>query len=394
MSVLCCYAPHFLYRLACQADQALRNRPVALIGSDDAAWAVSPEAGALGLAAGMPPRQIRARCPEARLQPLDLPAIEAARKAWLDQVGRLELPTEAAGWGAAYLDLSPLTRDSREVSLIARDLGRSMRASLGEALQPALGWDSGKFTARAAALRTRPGRMKLVAAADEKRFLAPLPVSLLPLPPATLQQLSWLGIRTMGAFAELPEAAVWQRFGQDGKLALALARGKDKRPVRSTLGAAAEITRLSWDPGMEVIPPILAELERELERILTGLRAALQGCLGLSLTLYFADHSARAILIRLMQPTTDIQKLLWRIQHELTLLNWPDALTALEMTQETGELPVQQLSLFSSEGVAAQSIAELVTPLRARHGGIFFQGDVTEETHPLPERRSRSVLLA
>ncbi len=393
MSVLCCYAPHFLYRVACQANQTLRNHPVALIGPDGEIWAVSPQAGALGLAAGMLPRQVRARCPEALLYPLDLPAIETANAAWLGYLGELALPTEAAGWGAAYLDLSPVTRERREVALIARDLGRRMRAALGEALQPALGWDSGKFTARAAALRTVPGHMKLVAAADEKRFLAPLPVSLLPLPPATHQQLGWLGIRTIGAFAELPEAAVWQRFGQEGKLALAFARGKDKRPVLSTRTAAAEITRLRWDPPVELMPPVLAGLEREVARFLTRQRTALQGCLGLTLTLHFADQSARTLLIRLMQPTTEIQKLLWRIQHELTVLNWPAALVAVEMTQETGELPLQQLSLFSSEADGAQSVADLIPPLRARHGGIFFQGELTEQTHPIPERRSRRVAL-
>ena len=176
MSVLCCYAPRFLYQVACREHQTLQGHPAALLGPDEVVWTVSPEAHRTGIAAGMSPRQVRARCPDAVLHRLDLAMLEAAQQSWLGSLGELALPTEIAGWGAAYLDISPVTRDSREARQIAGDLGRRMRLQLGEALQPAIGWDSGKFTARAAALRTRPGQMKLIAPADETRFLNPLPV--------------------------------------------------------------------------------------------------------------------------------------------------------------------------------------------------------------------------
>ncbi len=118
---------------------------------------------------------------------------------------------------------------------LAAELGRRLRGRLGVHLQPALGWDSGKFTAHAAAMQVAPGRIRLVDKAEEVRFLAPLPVTLLPLPPLHLQQLHWLGVRTVGQFAALPAAAVWQRFGAAGKLAHRWAQGKDDRPVRSRL---------------------------------------------------------------------------------------------------------------------------------------------------------------
>ncbi|MEZ4682096.1 MAG: hypothetical protein R2932_48610 [Caldilineaceae bacterium] len=393
MSVLCCHAPHFLYRVASCAERGLQERPVALLGPDESAWALSPAAGALGLHVGMMPRQIRATCPEARLHPLDLRAIEAAQQAWLGYLGELALPMEPADWGAAYLDLRPVTTDSQEVAAIAATLGRRMRQHLGAALQPALGWDSGKFTARAAALRTAPGRMKLVPAVQEKRFLAPLPLHLLPLSASTLQQLTWLGIETIGAFAALPDVAVWQRFGQEGKLALALARGRDKRPVQNHLDQRAAAIQLAWEPPTPLIPPVLAALETRLTPRLAQLRVDLQGCLGLALTLHFAEGSSRTVTLRLMQPTTMLETLLWRIQHELTLLCWPDALDTAEITLETGELPVQQLSLFAAETDRSQSVAELAALLKPRHGGIFFQGSVTEAIHPIPERRSRSVAI-
>ena len=52
-------------------------------------------------------------------------------------------------------------------------MGRLVRGALGPTLQPAIGWDSGKFTARVAALQVPAGRMRLVDQADEVRFLRP-----------------------------------------------------------------------------------------------------------------------------------------------------------------------------------------------------------------------------
>jgi len=260
MSVLYCHVEQFLYRVTCQAQPALSGRPVALLGPDDKVAAVSPEAAATGLAPGMRPQEVRTRCPDAGLYPLDLQVVYSAALGLRQALRGLELPLEVAGWGSAYLDLRPVTRQKDEVALLAAELGRTVRRQLGAALQPALGWDSGKFTARAAALRTQPGRMRLIAVDEEQHFLAPLPLSLLPLPPDTLQQLTWLGIRTLGEFAALPGTAVWQRFGPAGKLAQQWARGQDSRPVCAGPLSNAVTTQLECDPPTEQLPPVLAVL--------------------------------------------------------------------------------------------------------------------------------------
>ncbi len=138
---------------------------------------------------------------------------------------------EPHGWGAAYVDLGDLVRGHADAVALCREMGRAVRRELGEALQPALGWDSGKFTAQAAARRTPPGRLRAVDAVRERGFLQPLPVTLLPLAGEAVQRLGFLGLRTLGQYAALPPAAVWQQFGRAGKLAHRCARGEDDRPV-------------------------------------------------------------------------------------------------------------------------------------------------------------------
>ena len=151
---------------------------------------------------------------------------------------------EPHGWGAAYVDLGGLVRGHADAVAFCREMGRAVRRELGEALQPALGWDSGKFTAQAAARRTPPGHLRAVDAVRERGFLQPLPVSLLPLAGDVLQRLRFLGLRTLGQYAALPRAAVWQQFGRAGTVAHRCARGEDDRPViprRQEAHLAAEV---------------------------------------------------------------------------------------------------------------------------------------------------------
>ena len=160
MSVLCCHIPDFLFAVTRRREPELERaeRPVALLGSDQTVWAISPPARAEGICAGMSPRQARARCPDVCLRPLDTAACEAEHHALLGVMAHTGLPTEAQDWGAVYVDLRPVTTGMNDAQRLCADLGRQVRRELGEALQPALGWDSSKFTSRAAAHTSPLGR--------------------------------------------------------------------------------------------------------------------------------------------------------------------------------------------------------------------------------------------
>ncbi|MCB0187935.1 MAG: hypothetical protein KDE31_26890, partial [Caldilineaceae bacterium] len=224
-------------------------------------------------------------------------------------------------------------------------------------------------------------------------FLAPLPISLLPLPPATLQQLTWLGIRTLGAFGALPAAAVWQRFGDVGKLAHQWARGQDRRPVVPIKTANVIADQLTWEPPVQLVPPVLATLRRQLTPHLAQLRNQLQGCRGLQLTLHFADGATRRLQLQLLQPTTELQPLLWQLEAQLTTLSWPAALAEIALVVEIAELPVGQLSLFAEVDDPADSVTALAQQLQGRHGPIFYRSALVEAHHPVAERRAQQITL-
>jgi nucleotidyltransferase/DNA polymerase involved in DNA repair len=143
------------------------------------------------------------RCPEVAVIDADVLACRKTFETLLDVLERTGPTVEPHSLGAAYVDVGDLARKRDEGVELCKTMGRTIRQELGMTLQPALGWNSTKFTAQAAARHTRPGRLLAVDADDERHFLDPLPVALLPLSGDAQRRLGLLGLYTLGQYAEL-----------------------------------------------------------------------------------------------------------------------------------------------------------------------------------------------
>ena len=389
MSVLYCQIPNFLLNLTYRHSPALADRPLALLGTDERVWAVSPQAAHTGVQTQMTPRQAQLRCPGLLLHPLDVATCQAEQQAFTDLLTTWQLPVEEAGWGRAYLDLHTVAKDSKRVKPLASELGQHLRTTFGEPLQPALGWDSGKFTARAAAHTTQPGRIKLVSMSDEVPFLSPLPITLLPLPALALQQLTWLGIHTLGQFGALPSQAVWQRWGQPGKLAHQWAKGHDDRPVRSTVRPTAPPLRVEIDPPTEMLTFVLHALLDALNPLLRSLAERFEGIRQLQITLSFVEGSKRLLTLNFAEPIHQEKRLAHTLTTQFQLLNWPGELSRVEIAHPaTGELLPEQLTLFPElDTRPADPSPAFLQRLTHRYGDLFYKAILTDPHHPIAERR-------
>ncbi len=318
-----------------------------LLGSDERVWALSREARLSGMCSQMHARQTLMRCPDVLLRPLDLASAETEHSAFLAALTRTGLPVEAQTWGAAY---TALHGDAgNHIQPLCTEIGQQVHQALGDPLTPALGWDTGKFTAHAAASYAKVGHMRLVQHDDESRFLNPLPFNLLPLPSLSLQQLHWLGIRTLGQFARLPATAVWQRFGAAGKLAQAWARGRDTRPVNVNVQPLPEPIHVEFDPPTALHPVALAHIVKALRAPLRLLTEQLSGCHRLRVALQFADEGSRTVDCVFIEPVGDGVRLRALLAHQLETLNWPAELIAVHITiLETSELIAHQLTAATS----------------------------------------------
>lgn len=395
MSVLCCRVADFLVKLHLRHHPQLATRPFALLGPDQRVCAASPAAHQSGVLREMSPRQAQMRCPDVVLHALDGATSQAEQAALLAELTRWELPVEELGWGAAYVDLHLVATAPAEVRPLLADLGRRIQRSLGDNLQPALGWDSGKFTARAASACAAPGTMRMVGKAEEQRFLAPLSITLLPLAPAMMQQLQWLGIASLGQFAALPAAAVWQRFGQAGKLAQRWAQGKDDRPVGNTINAALPAIAVECDPPETRIDRVLDQLMHALRPALRQSAAEMTGWRRLSLQLWFMGGQDRTLSVILVEPVSQEPRLRAALAQQLQTLEWPGPLERAQvLVVDRAELPAGQLALFDEPAAPTAALTTLAHKLVGRYGARFFQAALTDAAHPAPERRARLTSLA
>ena len=126
-----------------------------------------------------------------------------------------------------------------------------------------VGIADGVFAAGLAAQQAPASQPLVVRKGGSAEFLAPLPVRVLALPgPGSLagaagndrladltDLLRRLGLKTLGAFAALPDQSVLGRFGAEGMLAHRLARGLEERTVRGRLPPP------DWTVAAELDPP-------------------------------------------------------------------------------------------------------------------------------------------
>jgi hypothetical protein len=307
MSILYCNIPHFPVALARRDRPELAERPLILLGPQARVFDASAEAAVCSVVPGLTSHVAQVRCPGAHLMDADVAYCRETFEELLQVLERFSEIVEPHGWGAAYVDLGDAAgvRDRRDALSLCSESGRAVRTSLGSAMQPALGWDNSKFTAQAAARHTRPGRLLAVDAKRERDFLAPLPVSLLPLPQESIQRLRFLGLRMLGQYAALPTAAVWQQFGHAGKRAHRYARGEDDRPVVSRHKAHTLWAGHEFDVPAVTRERVLAALRHVVEPLLAALREKQQACGQVRLAVRFDDGSAEEGTRTFLFPTAE-----------------------------------------------------------------------------------------
>ncbi len=422
-SVLYCTIPHFPAALMRREDPDLGNHPLILIGPDGRVLGTSAEPAACSVVAGMTAKIAEVRCPEAHLLEVDATRCQAESEALLQLLEQIASGVEPHGWGSAYLDLSGLTQNHSDAIALCREIGQVIRREMGADLQPALGWDSSKFTAQTATApgrwpgdRVQPGHFRVVTTPQEQGFLRPLPVTLLPLPEKVLQRLCFLGLRTLGQYAALSPSAVWQQFGRVGKLAHRCARGKDERPITPRGQMPHLATGIEFETPLVERERLVAELDRLVSPLLAELQGNLQACGKLRLTVQFDDGSTQERTRTFLLPIAEKGRVLRALSKLLDGLRSPhqsqrhnhgsdgiagtataisSLAVALEQIQDT---VVEQLTLFPLEGTdhrsaGAQKLREVQRYLASRFG-LPGCGDphlqraaISQPGAPLPEWR-------
>lgn len=214
-------------------------------------------------------------------------------------------------------------------------------------------------------------------------------MALLPLEQEALRRLGFLGLRTLGQYAALPAAAVWQQFGRPGRQAQRYARGEDDRPVVPRWQAPCLQATRDLEAPLVERERLLEAAGRLVAPLLAGVRERLQACGQVRLALAFEDGSAQEGTRSFLFPTADEALVERAVAQLLDRMRWPAAAVALTVTlEQIQDVVLEQLTLFPGESDRERKLQEVQRYLAARFGANRLRrAALLRPDAPLPEWR-------
>lgn len=243
----------------------LRGKPVVVAGSGPRAVVTtsSYEARRYGIFSATPAERARRLCPDAIFVTPDFELYRArSREVMALLRAEVEL-VEVMGLDEAYLDLSGYDH----YRAAARRVKDSVRAETG--LTCSVGIGPSKLVAKVASDAEKPnGFVELTREQACERFATASPGLVPGIGPKTVTKLEGLGITTLGALAQTPDARLRELFGARlGPHLAQLARFEDARPLQSVRVAKSESRETTFDHdlhGLDALEPVLERLTAEL----------------------------------------------------------------------------------------------------------------------------------
>jgi len=292
-------------------DTGLPAKPIVILRVwDDRVIDVSAEADATGICRGDSRQRVEQLCPQAVI----LAAREELYQSYHNQLRSVLLnftsAVETADLGELLIEVGALTQAFPTEADLALQIVSQIEAATH--LQPTIGIASNKYTALQAAHQcvAQAGRIIVVPDGQERRFLEPLPLSVLPdLPAEMARRLHLFGITTLGGFAQLPHAAVTLQFGSELAFYHDLARGIDPRPLTPQMPPPSISRTLRPLEPIRDRAMMLIAVERLATRIAQRLDEAGYHALALSVNVVTADDSEQSTGAPVKPPASDAEQL-------------------------------------------------------------------------------------
>jgi len=365
--VACLLIPGFELRAALRVRPRLALVPAALApqpGEEPLLGPVTAGAEEAGVKPGMRLGEALATCPSLALVDRDPASVE---REWEGVLRRLE----DAGFAVDPAEQGVVYFETRGVERLYGGVGPALEralAAVGSGWDPRVGAAGRRFTALAAASVARPGQIVLVQDQEERDFLEPLPLSLLPLPPDRYAELEGLGLRRLGELAQLPGHVVAERLGVEGRKAWRLAQGGRKARVRGRKPAFELAEAIAFPDAVANELTLRRALGSLLERLLARPERAGRPYRKLALAARLVDGGSWRRTVTLRDATTELHRLRAALGPKLQELPAPVLelrLEAVELAEHTG----QQLALVEPAGEeAAGRLREGLRQVRASTG--------------------------
>ena len=294
-------------------ERRLRDRPVIIApggGSRALVYDMSEEAYQAGVRKGMRLSRALRRCRDASIRPPHPCRYEQAMQALIRQAlpfSPLIEPGEKDGH--LFIDMTGTGRLWGAPADIAWRLRKQIRKNLE--LDPIWSLAANKLVAKVATRVVKPIGEYVVDTGDEEKFLAPLPVWLIPgIESGELRQMREFNLTRVSQVAALSPAQLQIPFGRRAQFIFEVVRGVDFTPVQPVdqpkPGVALEH---AFGEDTNDAARLDAALYRLLEQAGHALRQRRQVAGRLSVTLEFTDGIRRTRRFPVKSPTADEQAL-------------------------------------------------------------------------------------
>jgi protein ImuB len=365
--VACILVPGFELQVALHDRPRLALRPAALAqlpGTEPLLGPVTAAAEAAGVRPGMRLGEALATCPSLVLVERDALLV---RTEWEQVLVRLEdngFAVEPVEPGCLYFDTRGVERLYGGVSA---SLKRAL-AAVGSTWNACAGAADRRFAALAAAAIARQGQAVVVDDERTREFLAPLPLSLLPVEVKFRGTCEDLGVKKIGQLAGLPGSAVAERLGPDGRRAWSLARAEDGRKVSARPPATDLLEQLEFPEAVANELTLRRALTALLDRILARPERGGREIRKAALSARLVGGGSWRRTVTLREPSGERGTLRAALGPKLVELPAPVLSLGLELVA-LSESEGRQLALVRPEGEELESrLRDGLRQVRARAG--------------------------
>jgi DNA polymerase IV len=271
----------FFVSVECLKNSSLKGKPLIIGGSSDrgVVASCSYEARRFGIHSAMPVRLARQLCPDVLIISGDMESYsEYSRK--VTEVIASEAPLfEKASIDEFYLDLTGMDRFFGAYKWAVALRQKIIRET---GLPISLGMSVNKMVSKVATGEAKPNGEKQVPGGTERDFLAPMPVSKIPMAGAkTCQLLASMGVETVQTLREIPVELMEKILGKNGIELWRRANGIDDTPVTPYSDRKSISTENTFQKDTMDVKMLKSLLTRMVEEIAHKLRVdqKLAGCI-------------------------------------------------------------------------------------------------------------------
>jgi nucleotidyltransferase/DNA polymerase involved in DNA repair len=381
------HIPNLAIAVARRDDPALVDAPLVLYTAERQRIIVAATSDDTGIAAGTPLRQAVVRCPHVAYRPADPERdrqVSTALITLLETFSPRVVPHALAPDTIIDIDLGRNT--TPQAIAVMQRLAQQIYDAL--ALLPALGAATTRFVAQRAAASAGAGAAILVPPGYEASFLSPQPITVLPIDADTIRRLHLLGLRTIGAVAQLPVDALQAQFGQSGRVLAQLARGGDHPAIAPTASLPTLVRTARF--AVPVCNRVLLDtaIDRLVDRLATELAAGGSAARAIILMLHVEDGAPWTAQRTLSAPTSDRARLMEAFRALGRTAQLESGVEVMTLCiSDLAPTVTTQLELFAPASGQTKQLDYALERLHARYASSFVRARLADSSAQLPERR-------